>query len=74
MADSTRDTPRRLLTVKEAAAILNISERQLRRLIAEGTLAVHHLGRAIRIAPAELRRYLAQTRSSGGTGVSCLDQ
>ena len=43
--------PRRLMTVEEAAEILHLSIRQLRRLIAEGRLEVIRLGRSVRITP-----------------------
>ena len=46
--------PRRLLTVEEAAELLRLSIRQLRRLIADGRLPVSRIGRSIRITPEEL--------------------
>ena len=48
------ETNVRLLTVKEAAAACQISERQLRRLISSGEVPAKRFGKAIRIHP----RYL----------------
>lgn len=44
----------RLHSVEEAAAILRLSVRQVRRLIAEGRLAVVRIGRAVRVSPEVL--------------------
>ena len=44
----------RLLNVAEAAEILNISLRSVRRLIAEKKLRVVRIGRAVRIHPEAL--------------------
>lgn len=46
--------PPRLHSVEEAAAILHLSLRQVRRLIAEGRLGVVRIGRAVRVSPAVL--------------------
>ena len=43
--------PPRLLTVQEAAELLQPSIRQLRRLIADGRLEVTHIGRRTRVRP-----------------------
>jgi excisionase family DNA binding protein len=48
--------PPSLLTVAEAARALRISQRQLRRLIAAGQVAVVRFGRAVRIARGEVER------------------
>jgi excisionase family DNA binding protein len=44
----------RYLTVPEAAEHLNLSERFVRRLVAERRIAFHHFGRHVRIAVADL--------------------
>ena len=45
-------------TCRDAAALLDISESAVRRLITQGHLAtVPHLGRTVRIAHAELERF-----------------
>jgi excisionase family DNA binding protein len=43
-------TSERLLTANETAAILNVSVRTVRRLIADGTLPAVRIGRAVRIS------------------------
>jgi excisionase family DNA binding protein len=46
------------LTVLEAAAYLNTSERFVRRLIAERRIAFHHVGRHVRFARSDLDAWL----------------
>lgn len=46
------------LTVAEAANYLNVSERYVRRLVAERRVAYHKLGRLLRFRPADLDRLL----------------
>lgn len=46
--------PRRLVTVPEAAELLQVSVRQVRRLIADGQLPATHLGRTVRLRPEAL--------------------
>ncbi len=50
--------PRRLLCVEEAAELLHLSPRQLRRMIKDGRLEAVWLGRAVRIRPEALARLL----------------
>ena len=52
-----------LLDVEQAAALLNVSVRFVRRLIAERRIAVHRLGRHVRFTRADLEAYVAQGRS-----------
>ena len=53
-ADRQSNPKAQLLTVKEAAALCQISERQLRRLIKNGDLPVKRFGKAVRIHPKAL--------------------
>jgi len=46
----------RLLTLKQAADKLAVSQKFLKRLQYQGRLRVIHLGRAVRVAQAELER------------------
>jgi hypothetical protein len=49
-----------LLTVGGFAAVLNVSERHVENLIARGLVkTVPNLGRSVRIAPAEARRFIS---------------
>ncbi|MGO9389100.1 helix-turn-helix domain-containing protein [Rhodoblastus sp.] len=52
--DLTRRAP--LVTVQQAAVLLNVSPRTIRRLIAWGELAAVRIGGSVRIRPAELER------------------
>jgi excisionase family DNA binding protein len=54
----------RLRTIDEAAGLLNVSPRTVRRLIESGALAVHRFGRLVRIADADLAVFLAANRSA----------
>jgi excisionase family DNA binding protein len=51
-----------LLTVGEAAAILHLSPRTIRRMIKRGELYVVRVGRSIRIRPEDIENII-----SGGT-------
>jgi excisionase family DNA binding protein len=53
----------RLRTIDEAAELLNVSPRTVRRLIESGALPVHRLGRLVRIADQDLGAFLAASRS-----------
>lgn len=50
--------PEPLLTVDETAAILRLSTRQIRRLIASRALTVVRIGKSVRVRPEDLRRLL----------------
>jgi len=52
----------RYLTVAEAAAHLNTSERFVRRLIAERRIAFHHVGRHVRIAVVDIDAFIQSGR------------
>ena len=47
-----------MLTVSEAAERLNVCERTIRRLIAEGKIRVYQIRRSIRISEADLLKFL----------------
>jgi len=49
-------------TVREIADLLKVSERTVRRWISGGELAVHRLGRSVRVVDADLRAFLASRR------------
>lgn len=59
-----------LLTLDEAAAELRISRRTLERRIEAGRLATVRDGRTVRVARAELRRYIAHATTRGGSSGS----
>lgn len=50
------------LTVAEAAAFLNTSERFVRRLVAERRVAFHHVGRHVRFATSDLEAFVRAGR------------
>src|SRR5690242_11524116 len=50
-----------LLTVAEAATALRVSQRTVRRLIDADEIRICRIGRAVRIAGDELRRYVAKS-------------
>lgn len=54
-----------LLTAREAARLLNISERTLYARTADGSIAVVRIGnRGIRYDPADLRRWIESAKNS----------
>ena len=56
--------PARLLDLTRTAEILGISVRTLRRVIDRGELPVYRIGRAVRIHPDDLVRFIEKARSS----------
>jgi excisionase family DNA binding protein len=48
-----------LLTVNETAAILNVSERTVRRLVAAGAIPVVSIGRSVRLRPRDINQLIA---------------
>jgi excisionase family DNA binding protein len=52
----------RYLTVVEAAAFLNTSERFVRRLVAERRVAFHHVGRHVRFGVSDLDAFVRAGR------------
>jgi excisionase family DNA binding protein len=55
--------PEPLRTAKEAAEILNVSEKTVRRLIANGALPTVKIGALVRITPADLEDLIRDHRS-----------
>lgn len=55
-------TTTKYLTVAEAAAYLNTSERFVRRLIAERRIAFHHVGRHVRLGVPDLEAFVRSGR------------
>jgi excisionase family DNA binding protein len=53
---------RLLLTIREAAAALAISERTLWTLTDTGAVPCVRVGRSVRYAPADLENYIARLR------------
>ena len=54
-----------LLTARQAAKLLNISERTLYARTADGSIAVVRIGnRGIRYDPADLRRWIERAKTS----------
>jgi excisionase family DNA binding protein len=51
-----------LLTVKQGAALLGVSDKTIRRRIAEGGLVAHRVGAQWRIAPCDVADYLRDRR------------
>ena len=58
-------TSRALVTISDAAAYLSCSRRHVERLLAQGGLPRVLLGRSVRIAFADLDRFIAAQRSEG---------
>lgn len=54
-----------LLSVAVVARRCGASARSVRRWIASGDLAVHRLGRSVRVADVDLGRFLAARRTLG---------
>ena len=50
----------KLLTVAEAAWLLNLSQKTVRRMIVSGNLAVIQIGRSIRINPEVIEKIMRQ--------------
>ena len=59
---STDNPLQRLFNIKETSAVLNASEKTVRRLIRDGKLPVIRYGRMVRIAQADLDRFIAAHR------------
>jgi excisionase family DNA binding protein len=61
-APSTAVLPEGLLTLEEAAALIKMSPRYVRRLVTERRIVFYRLGRAVRFAPADLAAFVQAGR------------
>lgn len=52
------------ITVDEVAIRLRVSRMTVYRLVRDGTLPAHRIGRALRIHPDDLAAYLAAARTT----------
>ena len=59
---ATGDVPGRLLTLAEAARVLGVSIKTVRRFYANATLPIVRVGRQIRVASADLEHFIAARR------------
>jgi excisionase family DNA binding protein len=59
-----------LLTIDQAAELISMSPRYVRRLVSERRIAVHRLGRAVRINRDDLAAFIAETREEPITASS----
>lgn len=66
MSNSVRipEQERLLITAREAADLLSISERTLWQLTNDGRLPAVRFGRTVRYDPADLRAFIAASRSA----------
>jgi excisionase family DNA binding protein len=55
----------RFFTVGAVARQIDVSPRTVHRWIAQGKLAVHRIGRSVRISEADLKMFLAAHRDEG---------
>jgi excisionase family DNA binding protein len=62
MSTEKSKPPVKLLTVAEVALFLHLSTRAVRRLISKHGLPVIRCGRAVRIHPVDLDRFIAANR------------
>ncbi len=55
----------KLLTYREAAELLRVSERKIWGLVNEGTIKAVRIGRQVRIAMADLVEFIERLRGAG---------
>lgn len=60
--------PPPLLTYREAAKVLGVTERTIWTLVNDGRLPAVRFGRSVRIDPADLRGFITRARSAVETG------
>jgi|WetSurMetagenome_2_1015567.scaffolds.fasta_scaffold631269_2 excisionase family DNA binding protein len=60
----------RLLTTREAAEVLAISERHLARLVAAGVIVAVRLGHAVRFTPEDVQAAIARQRGAAPADVA----
>jgi excisionase family DNA binding protein len=61
-AQATPEPARTLLSPEQAAALAGVSLSTVRRAIDSGELRAGHVGRLVRIRPADFDRYLERDR------------
>lgn len=61
-------TPFRLLSTRDAATALSISERTLFTLTERGDILAVRIGRSVRYDPADLQRFVEQSKSRPAAG------
>ena len=66
MIDQSLNIPMRLQTLKEGAAVLNVSTRTLSRIIKRGDIAVVYVSSSPRLTMDDLLDYIDRNRSGGG--------
>ena len=54
----------RLLRVREAAQILNVSQRTIWRLLDDGELTRIRVGKSVRVEAADLHKFIASQRTA----------
>lgn len=57
-----------LVDIARAAELLAVSERYVRRMVAERRIPIVKLGRKVRIDVADLQRYVEENRRTQATG------
>ena len=56
------DLPQRLLTIKDVADILQVSDKTVRRWIDAGDLVAHRVGRQLRVSQGDLETFIKLRR------------
>ena len=56
------DLPHRLLTIKDVADILQVSDKTIRRWIDAGDLVAHRVGRQLRVSQGDLETFIKLRR------------
>lgn len=67
MSELKPTRPTNLMTIADAADVLAVSTRTVRRLIAGSALQSVRVGRQIRIHPADLDQFLRSARHDGAS-------
>ena len=60
-----RPTLEPLLTLRETAALLSVSEKSVRRLVANQRIPCLRVGRQLRFVPSDLLRWVSARREGG---------
>jgi excisionase family DNA binding protein len=67
-SDQASASVARFFTIAEIARQFGVSEKWVRRRIAEGQLPVHQMGRLIRISEADAAAYIKKSRITNISG------